>query len=615
MCGIAGRSAVTSLEANHARGLGESFSRAVQTRGPDASGFHHDRDVVVVHRRLSIVDLSEAGLQPMWNEDRTICVIVNGEIYNFQDLRHTLTRAGHRFRSRSDSEVIVHLYEERGIGGCCGALEGMFAFALWDSRTRDLYLVRDRLGIKPLAIAEHAGGVTFASTIGGLLADPDVPRDLRGEALTTVMRWGFVPTPWSALRCARHLVPGSYVRIREGRVVSEVVWWQDAPPSAPSTPGEVRAAIDDAVRSHLVADVPVGVLLSAGIDSGVVTALATRSCATGELEAWTASQRGFPEDEYADTVRTAQHLGIPLHEIPVGVVGATADTIAAVVDAMDEPLAVSSLVGLHALFRAISPDRRVVLSGDGGDELFAGYDWHIGMPLLPWWARSSLFRIAAPAVRRAFSSGGRLSATLDAAAVLARRHAGHVYLDKLEISSEEERGAMGLEWPADDPMLHRAVDIWDRFESAGTIEQMLAVDRGTALVDEMLAKVDTASMAYCIETRVPFLADPVVAKVKALPASEKRVGSEGKRLLREWFRELGPPGAAARPKTGFNSPVGAWFDGPAREYLRDHAAGGARLLGIRKPPRSPRLLFASAVLGAWSERHSGSPAATERLAS
>ncbi len=615
MCGIAGRSAVMPLEPNHARGLGESFAHAVQTRGPDAGGFHHDRDLVVVHRRLSIVDLSEAGLQPMWNEDRTICVIVNGEVYNFEDLRNTLIHAGHRFRSRSDSEVVVHLYEEHGIGGCCAALEGMFAFALWDARTRDLYLVRDRLGIKPLAIAEHAGGVTFASTIGGLLADPDVPRDLREESLTCVMRWGFVPTPWSALRSARHVLPGSYLRIREGRVISEVIWWRDTPASVPSTPGEVRSVIENAVRSHLVADVPVGVLLSAGIDSGVVTALATRSGAGGELQAWTASQRGFPEDEYADAARTAQHLGIRLHEIPVGVLGATADTIASVVNAMDEPLAVSSLVGLHALFRAISPDRRVVLSGDGGDELFAGYDWHIGMPVLPWWARTPLFRIAAPMLSRTLAGSGRLSATVDAAAALARRHAGHVYLDKLEIAAEEERAAMGLEWPGEDPMLHRAVAIWDRFESAGTLEQMLAVDRGTALIDEMLAKVDTASMAYCIETRVPFLADAVVAKVKGLPASEKRVGGEGKRLLREWFRELGPPGAAARPKTGFNSPVRAWFDGPAREYLRDHAAGGARLLGIRKPPKSSRLLFASAVLGAWSERHSRSAATTARLAS
>jgi asparagine synthetase B (glutamine-hydrolysing) len=164
-------------------------------------------------------------------------------------------------------------------------------------------------------------------------------------------------------------------------------------------------------------------------------------------------------------------------------------------------------------------------------------------------------------------------------------------------------------------MLHRAADIWDRFASAGTLEQMLAVDRGTALVDEMLAKVDTASMAHCVEARVPFLADAVVAKAKGLSAAEKRVGTEGKKLLRDWFRELGPPGAAARPKTGFNSPVRAWLTGAARDYLREHATQGADLLGMSRLPQNSRLMFALAVLGAWHDRHSRSPATAARLAS
>ena len=614
MCGIAGRSSSSRLDSGAAAELASSLGHAVRLRGPNSSGWHHDREALLVHRRLSIVDLSDAGSQPMWNEDRSVCVIVNGEIYNFEALRASLVAQGHRFRSRSDSEVIVHLYEDSGIRGCCTALQGMFAFALWDSRTRELFLVRDRLGIKPLVIAEHRGGVSFASTIDGLLADSSVPRDVRDGAFAAVMRWGFVPTPWSALRSARHVLPGTLLRVREGRVVEEVAWWRDEPAAATSTAAEVREAIVDAVRSHLVADVPVGVLLSAGIDSGIVASLAARAGGSAPLEAWTVSQRGFPEDEYVDACRTAEHLGIRLHEVPVGVTGATGDTIGAVVEAMDEPLAVSSLVGLHALFSVIAPDRRVVLSGDGGDELFAGYDWHVGMPQLPWWSRGSLFQAAAPLLSGTRARSGPL-ATLAAVATLVRRHPAHLYLDKLRIATDAELASLGIASLQDDPMEHRAIEIWDRFDGTGTLEQMLAVDRGTALVDEMLAKVDTASMAYGVEARVPFLADGVVAAAKGLPALDKRVGQTGKTILRDWFGDLGPVGAADRAKSGFNSPVSAWFRGDAKDYLHEHARNGARLLGLKATPSSPRLLFASAMIGAWNDRQTRSTTTPTRLAS
>jgi asparagine synthase (glutamine-hydrolysing) len=597
MCGIAGRSSRGALEPSRARLLAEAFSHAGRLRGPCGSGAHQDEEVLLVHRRLSIVDLSEAGSQPMWNEDRSVCVIVNGEIYNHAALRRRLIASGHGFRSRSDSEVIVHLYEDLGIDGCCHVIEGMFAFALWDSRTRDLYLVRDRLGIKPLAIAEHFEGVTFGSTTGTLLADPAVPCDVRGEALCSVMRWGFVPSPWSALRAARHVLPGYVLQIREGRVVEERAWWRDMPAERPSTPVEVREKIADAVRLHLIADVPVGILLSAGIDSGILAALAARGSAPRELEAWTASHRGFVEDEYCEAVRTADYLGIPLHETPLGTEGVSEAALGSVVEAMDEPLVTPSLVGLHALFRSIASKRRVVLSGDGGDELFGGYAWHLGMPVLPWWSRNVLFRALSPLFHDRSPRGPFASAS--AVAALARRHPGHIYIDKLRIASDEELERMGLGQAFGDPMDDRAPEIWDRFESAGVLEQMLAVDRGTALVDEMLAKVDTASMAYSVEARVPFLSDAVVDAAKGLSREHKRDGDRGKTMLREWFGELGPPGASARPKTGFNMPTGAWFEGPARGYLTEQAVVGARVLGAKAIPGNPRQRYALAMVGAW----------------
>src|SRR5688572_18790054 len=214
MCGIIGRSSVAAQPDERLRELGTRMHMAVCHRGPDGFEVAVDAETLLVHRRLAIIDLSPSGTQPLWNEDRTVAVIVNGEIYNFRDLRRDLEQRGHRFRGQSDSEVIVHLYEERGIEQCCRALEGMFAFALWDARTRDLFLVRDRLGIKPLVIAEHAEGVTFGSTLPAVLTDPAVPCELRAEALLAALKWGFVPSPWSAIKACRRVLPGSWMRIR-----------------------------------------------------------------------------------------------------------------------------------------------------------------------------------------------------------------------------------------------------------------------------------------------------------------------------------------------------------------------------------------------------------------
>ncbi|MGI8497792.1 MAG: asparagine synthase (glutamine-hydrolyzing) [Gemmatimonadaceae bacterium] len=601
MCGLGGCSNRAPLPERQAHSLAEAMSSALIRRGPDGLGTHCDDDLLLVHRRLSIIDLSPAGAQPLWNEDRTVCVIVNGEIYNFRELRELLTGLGHRFRSRSDSEVIPHLYEEYGISACCERLAGMFAFALWDSRRRELFLVRDRLGIKPLVVAEHDGGVTFASTLPGVLADGRVSRSLREEALTSFLTWGFVPSPWSVVRAARHVLPGSWLRVRAGAVAEEHRWWTDSPVEAATTDRDVRQELDAAVRSHLVADVPVGVLLSGGIDSGIIAALAARALPPMALHAWTVSHRGSEEDEYEEAMRAAAHLGVTSHEIAIGAAGLSEDLFGRVVTGMDEPLAASSIVGLHQLFEAISPERRVILSGDGGDELFAGYDWHLGMPAVPLWAQHASFRKIAPWLGRLPRGVGRIGAIGQVGRHVSR-HPASVYLDKLRLCSSNELQTMGVETPRNDPMEQKAVDAWERFASAGELEQMLAVDRATALVDEMLAKVDTSSMAYSVESRVPMLAEGVLKASKGLPRERKRCGTTGKLCLREWYAELGPPGLAARDKTGFNSPMREWMSGSAGTLVRDWAASGLQLSGGRGRVDSPRLTFGCAVLGAWAAR-------------
>jgi asparagine synthase (glutamine-hydrolysing) len=602
MCGIAGRYARAPLEPGAARVLAEAFDSAVKGRGPDGTGTHHDADLVLIHRRLSIIDLSEAANQPLWNETETVCVVVNGEIYNFESLRRDLESRGHRFRSRSDCEVLVHLYEDGGIEECCSRARGMFAFALWDARSRSLFLVRDRLGIKPLALAEHGDGVTFGSTVAAVLADVDVPRAVREEAFVAFTKWGFIPSPWSAIRAVRHVAPGTYVRIKMGHVVEERRWWTDSPGEGPCDDAELRQVISQAVAGHLVADVEIGALLSAGIDSGLVTALAVR--ASPSLEAWTVSNRGHVEDEFVEAANVAAHLGVRHHDVVLGGEGVSIEDIDDTVRIMDEPLGVSSLVALNRLYRAIAPFRRVVLSGDGGDELFAGYGWHVGLPVFPRWSGTPAFRAAAPALSWLTRLNGRFG-SLGRVAALTRRHPASLYLDKLRVTTDETLRSLGIDPEIDDPMEAAAVTSWERFADHGLLESMLAVDRATALVDEMLAKVDVASMAHCVEARVPLLADEVVEVAKRLPAPRKRQDGVGKICLREWFAELAPSTVAWREKTGFNSPVDAWVRGSLGNHLVERAREGAVMLGGSAREMSPRLTFTLAVLASWTDQRLG----------
>jgi asparagine synthase (glutamine-hydrolysing) len=605
MCGIAGCSRLSPMEPRFAQALGARMSSALHRRGPDGGRVHHDGDVLLVHRRLSILDLSEAGMQPLWNEDRTVCVVVNGEIYNFASLREQLVARGHRFRSSSDSEVLVHLYEDRGIDACCAALEGMFAFALWDARSRDLYLVRDRLGIKPLALAEHAEGVTFGSVLPAIVQDAAVPHEINEAALAAVMRWGFVPSPWSALRGVRRVAPGSLVQLRAGRVVAERRWWTDVPALAEVAETELRATLAQAVESHLVADVPVGSLLSAGIDSGLITALAAAH-APADFAVWTVSHRGHDEDELEDALRAARHIGVELTEIPVGGSGLTEARFDQMVAAMDEPLSDASLIGLHAMFEAIAPQRRVVLSGDGGDELFAGYSWHAGMPQLPSWARSRVFEASAPVLAQLSGARGVIG-TIGGVAAHLRRHPAEVYLDKLRVAEDEELAALGIAGGAE-PIAGAAREAWERFEGAGVLEQMLAVDRATMLADQMLPKADTSSMAHSIELRVPMLADSVLAAAKGLAPSLKREGERGKLALRRWYAEIGAPGLADRRKTGFNSPVASWLANAEGRFLVERAHAGLARFGTARTA-SPRLMLAAAVVASWVELQRARPLA------
>ena len=600
MCGIAGRSCASVTPAGKLRELGERMQCASFRRGPDGHQMLIDNETLLVHRRLSIIDLSERGNQPLWNEDHTVAVIVNGEIYNYRELRRDLQGRGHRFASDSDSEVLVHLFEERGIDETCRSLEGMFAFALWDTRSRTLFLVRDRLGIKPLVVAEHREGISFASTLPGVLADRDVPREVRSEALVAVLKWGFVPSPWSAIKACRRVLPGTWMRIQSGRIVEERQWWRDDPTPPTGDDHDVRQSVEDAVRSHLVADVPVGALLSAGIDSGLITGLASR-LAPGTVEAWTVSHRGYPQDESEDALRAAEHFSVRSHEVALG--GNALDEAAfdQLVSALDEPLVDTSLVGLHAMYGRIAPYRRVVLSGDGGDELFAGYDWHFDKSAAPWWGQTPPFRLVSPVLRHLPHWPRQLRAVRDVARYVSQHPALH-YVNRFRLLADHELSRQSMDASQSDPLPAKAVDVWDRYEPREPLERMLAVDRATLLVDQMLAKIDVASMAHSVEARVPLLADGVVAAAKTLPSRRKRRDGHGKLCLRDWYREIGPPDLADRAKTGFNSPLAAWLRADEGVFLRERSAAGVAELGARSVSPPDRFVFATAVIGAWLAR-------------
>ncbi len=582
MCGVGGIAARPGVELD--RATLDRMHERLACRGPDGPGEWVRDGIALLHSRLSIIDLSSAGAQPMWNEDGTIGVVFNGEIYNFASLRAELMGRGHRFSSATDTEVIVHLVEERGVGAALDALRGMFALALVDVRVAGdavVYLARDRHGIKPMVYATLADRVVFGSQTSVVLADSDVSRELSPEAVARYLTWGFVPSPASVFRAVHKLPPGHLLEIRGGAIVAARSFAGAAPLSRVVAEAQATAVVREtlmaAVRRHLVADVPVAALLSSGIDSSLVTVMAASDHPS--FTAYTATTPGFSLDELADAQVLASERGVVLKPVVVPHDEFSPEIFDAVGAALDEPLAVASAVSLFRLFGAIAGEATVVLSGDGADELFGGYDRHDPLPVLPMWAATPR---RAALVRRTFELVSKLipigaltrRATVAADVERARsRHDSDRYMARVRwVSAEAARtlvppaGAAAID---DDTLLRDARRVWDAAGDASALERMLAVDRHTSLVDEMFAKVDGMSMAHGIEVRVPFLDDAMVELSSRLPATSKRRNGRGKAVLRDVLAELGLQRAAALPKRGFNAPYLDWMAHPdAAGHLR-----------------------------------------------
>ena len=563
------------------------MSATLVHRGPDSDGTFADGSAGLAARRLAIIDLA-TGDQPIANENGRVTVVQNGEIYNYRELRHELERVGHRFSTSGDTEVLVHLYEEHG-ERFAERLRGMFAVALWDSERNRLVLARDRFGIKPLYYREAGDELAFASELRAL---PRGEIDL--DALEAFLSFNSVPGPLTIFRDVQKLQPGHVLTWENGR--SELIQYaRPAPVRASEVRGEeeaelveeLRARLRDSVRAHLVSDVPVGVLLSGGIDSSMLAALAAEE-ASEPLRTFSI---GFEErsfDELADARLVAERYGTQHRELVLRPDAAL--LLPALAEAFDEPFADSSALPTYLVSQLAAEDVKVALSGEGGDELFGGYYTYAADLLAQrtgWTA--PLLR---PLVERLPSSSARASFDYRA-----KRFVRAAHLPPLErhhgwkeIFSPDARAELTGRQSGFDPVeLLRA-----RFaetEGAELLARLQDVDLGTYLVDDLLVKTDRASMAHSLEARVPFL-DPVVTNFAlALPSRHKVRGLRKKVLLRKAAAPLVPPELLRRRKRGFSIPAAAWLRGELEPFARDTlSADRLRSQGFFRPEAVTRLI-------------------------
>jgi asparagine synthase (glutamine-hydrolysing) len=584
MCGICGIATTHGVaDVDTLRAMAERLAH----RGPDSAGEHVDGRIAVAARRLSILDL-EHGDQPIANEDGSCVVVQNGEIYNYPQLRRELERAGHVLRTHCDTEALVHLYEERGVG-FAERLRGMFAVAIWDSRRRRLVLARDRYGIKPLYYRHVGNELRFASELRSL---PRGEVDL--DALEAFLAFNSIPAPYSIFRDVRKL-PAGHVLVWENGAVTLERYARPGPAAADELRDgdeaelveELRARLRDSVRAHLLSDVPVGVLLSGGVDSAALAALAAQETP----EAVHTFTIGFAErsfDERADARRVAERYGTEHHELLV-----RPDPellLQALAAAFDEPFADSSALPTYLVSQIAAEHVKVALSGEGGDELFGGYYTYSADLFADRLA--PLARAVRPLVEALPASTRK--ASLD---YKAKRFVRAAHLPPLErhhgwkeIFSADARAELTGRRSAFDP-----VDVLRaRYaETAGApqLARLQDVDFGVYLVDDLLVKTDRASMAHSLEARVPFL-DPVVTTLAfALPTHLKVRGLAKKVLLRKAVEPLVPAEVVRGHKRGFSIPAAAWLRGQLEPFARETLSpANLRRQGFFRPEPVTRLL-------------------------
>jgi asparagine synthase (glutamine-hydrolysing) len=599
-------------------------------RGPDAEGFWTESGLGLVHRRLSIIDLA-GGDQPLGNEDGSVQVVFNGEIYNFQELRAGLEARGHRFRTRSDTEVLVHLYEEEG-ERLVERLRGMFAFALWDRTKRRLLLARDRLGIKPLYYYRDGEKLIFGSEIKAILAHPGVGRTLDVGALESYLAFGMVPGERSIFQNIRKLPPAHVLTVQAGSLDAlPRRYWQlrlepDHHTSAEEWHEAVRAKVDEAVRSHLIADVPLGAFLSGGLDSSAVVACGVGASA-GPLQTFSIgfTEEAFSELPYAREV--AGRFGTRHTEEVV-----TPDAVSLLDDLTyyyDEPFADSSAIPTFLVSKLASRRVKVALSGDGGDEAFGGYSRYAHdlkeaalRRRLPAWFR----RLALGPLGRLWPKADWLPRPLRAKTLLTNLSldGGSAYANTLAVCRPPLRRRLLARDLAASLNGHQPEEVIRAGYAVAPLEDplggMIAADVAIVLPDDFLVKVDRASMAHGLEVRPPLLDHELLELAARVPSRWKVNNGQTKWVFKQAFRHRLPGVAVDRPKHGFEMPVDAWLRGPLRGRFEDSVLRPGTRIGdlididtaqrlyrshLRGAGRHGGTLWALLVLARWAERYLG----------
>jgi asparagine synthase (glutamine-hydrolysing) len=576
MCGIAGISGTDLIDNAETRDLIARMLRMIEHRGPDDEGHYVGAGVGMGMRRLAVIDLA-TGRQPISNEDGSIWIVFNGEIYNYRELRELLLARGHKLRTQTDTETIAHLYEDEG-ERCVERLRGMFAFAVWDRRERSLFLARDRVGKKPLHYALAGRTLIFGSEIKSLLQHPGVKREVNLQAISDFLSFGYVPDPVTAFAGVRKLPPGHTLTFKDGLICTRRYWDFDysIPSGHPGPPGgtaareedyveRLRELIAESVRLRLESDVPLGAFLSGGIDSSLVVAMMAR-----EMKVKTFSI-GFPDagfDELRYARLAARHFGTDHHEFVV-----TPDICRIVEEVVwhhDEPFADVSSVPTYVVSKMAREHVTVALSGDGGDEVFGGYERYLvdqrrrRYERIPAFIRRAMLLTARVLPRGAYGKRFLRNIALEPAA----RYVDSVtYFDRdsqLDLFTGDARRALAGYDPARRFELTFAAPI-----ARSSLERQLYLDSKTYLPGDILVKVDRMSMANSLETRAPLLDHRLIEFAQTIPASYKLRGLETKYILKRVAQGLIPDEITRRPKQGFDVPIRRWFNHELREMLDD----------------------------------------------
>jgi asparagine synthase (glutamine-hydrolysing) len=570
MCGIAGK---IDFAAPVDESLLHRMCATMEHRGPDSRGVFVEDGVGLGIQRLAIIDVA-GGNQPIFNEDGTVVVVQNGEIYNFRELREGLIAKGHRFSTHADTEVLVHLYEDHG-EKMVSHLRGMFAFAIWDRRRRRLFCARDRVGKKPLFWARSGTRVWFASEIRALLEDPELDRTIDPLAIAAYLAYRYVPHPLSALQVIRKLPPASTLTVTETGERIDRYWRLDYSKKVDATPvdeleEQLWAHIMDATRVRLMSEVPLGAFLSGGIDSSaVVAAMAQQMSAPVKT-----FSIGFPDDDYDELKYArvvARHFGTDHREFCVE--PKALEIMPKLARHYGEPFADPSAIPSFYLAEMASQYVTVALNGDGGDESFAGYDRYFrpSIPRQAEWLPTSLRRVAPTAVRllgqgRHHSS---LRTRLERLARILAMPPSERYAASLSAFDDVRRRRLLTPEFADGIDTRRIEEFltipWTESTAEGLLEKMMATDVQTYLPDALLAKIDIATMAYSVEGRSPFLDHQLMEFAASLPQELQADNKGGKWLLKRVLRKKLPSEIVSRPKMGFGVPLARWF----REELRE----------------------------------------------